>query len=635
MIILQLFCVCKICNPKQVYKYNITNKNVEHFNKIDNEIDFIPNNYRDIYYTLASCYNHPDIDGYNNFINDNIITIYEYFDNLDSFQILISDMDLINYKYLLYYACLESKLDIVNYLMDFVIDYDIELLLRIIFRCSRDIVNYFIDIEFDVNYKNLYLQFLTFRCDMVTACEFVKKNNIVMTYNDFFYKPLSKKETFIIKNLYDNGLLKATDREIFKLCIKDIELCKYFVDVGHKITNNILTTITKNIFQYPINKYIGIELLNSICDDNLPPNILFAKYILCYENVELAIELLQNGHIQDCDIIDSFCYLLIECTDKNILDQVLEISIANKYFITPCILNDFINCGCSHELIYACILQNFYKIIQYAMDHKFAITTPIFSDFLVNNFEDLLIANCEKYFHVFAVIILDIDFVNNLVNYLPFDYDFTNAFIYMIRAEKMTTLDYLYKKLPDEIKSDYYNKIANYGLRNHVYKTQIDYVHLTLWSYITEFVINNYHDNLVINFNLLDIFIKLRDNHIDEIVIKILDNQHFTQSELDKLLNISLTNFKIYNKIIELGGDIYNQDSVLDLWIMKNLRQKTEFLQYHDNGDIDVFEMVQTRFNNGNRNLKYFIHDQDFMYNVVDNLNMTHQEYSEYVKYYK
>ena len=72
----------------------------------------------------------------------------------------------------------------------------------------------------------------------------------------------------------------------------------------------------------------------------------------------------------------------------------------------------------------------------------------------------------------------------------------------------------------------------------------------------------------------------------------------------------------MYNYLVELGADINNNHSILDIIICQNWHQDCKFRFYYEDGQIDVVEKLNKRLENHDSDLEIFLWNDNFIENL-------------------
>ena len=157
------------------------------------------------------------------------------------------------------------------------------------------------------------------------------------------------------------------------------------------------------------------------------------------------------------------------------------------------------------------------------------------------------------------------------------------------------------------------------------------------WHIIIDYLISKYTPDINVNVNAICITMKEYPfwnddkSNLENFIRQVLNNQTFTQSELDKILNSSYEYYDIFMMLIELGANINNPDCIIDILIVDNLHSDYEFNKLYMMGYINIVEKIHQRLECGDQNLKNFIKNYDFKNNVMNLLDISDRDYQHYV----
>ena len=633
---------CK-CSYNVIYETYDNNKYLDYFNDTT-IID------KKIVYLGFGIFNHCEIcDPHTHFDNHEIKQLNDYIKNVilirGHFTKDLSESEIDNYineldynlVYLLYYSAFEKKIKNFKYLLTIVENYDLKLLLSLILstnfhETTDEMIKFLIDQDVDVNHDDLYIFYLlkNIYCgdNYQKLINFVRQNNIVLT-DIFFTRITLDNITNLVNNihydlitqLYEGDNLDISEHNIYEISYDNIDLIKYFYDLGYKFNKNIIDNIC-NIICYKFYDDNYNEIFDDF-DEIFPKWIVYLKYVYLKDYNHCTELLTCIGETE----IDKICHHNIIFDDTN-LKILMDYCITNNYVPKTSFLNDVIksNIYCECDDLEIFFNTNFCDIIiGYCKYNNYQYVTQ----FIANMDMNIIIShvNDDKIFFKLATCIDNVTFIDEISNYLPSDYDFSEIFIGIIVNEKcQNNLFILMKKYGN---NNYFNKIFKFCISDYaIYSNIVDIINFLVKQ--NEYQIQEYLILDILNkFFLVDRKFK----SIKPYIMNILQTNIFTQSQLDNFLNASYRDIDICKLLLELGADIDNSNNEFDILYIDDINFRNTFSELIKNYNVDT--RILNRLESCDKKLKNLVNHPDFKNNLIELLDISIEEYQIYVDAYK
>ena len=529
----------------------------------------------------------------------------------------LHDMDESDVTNYLYYCCLLGLTEIVDEILKLNPMYDLELLLRLAFTNSYPLFirkHVYTIIEcldkngIDINYNDYYVIYLLNESNYDTLLKYIKKNPEIQIVDYLFkiknmYNCIYDDYYKFMKYLHKSNLLSNIS-EFDVLCISchNSELLKYFFNNGYDYSQyqEIIDMTSEHIDGHLSPNFFNLDYF----DDIFPPHILLYKYI--YNNDFESIQLLLDGGKISCDIIRDIIYSGFNLSD-DIWKLCLEHFIINNGILEISTFLKIIDRQLfDSELLQKYFIKNMTKILS---------SLDLVNEYVDTNnklFNYVKTLDIDQYFNilynVFPYIFKycnDIEFIKTIMTYIDIDSDYAKK-LCSVTHNDYHICYYSYieklKLLPDELFYENYNDMLAAIINNTNKK-------------VVQYFIDKYINNHVITLDLIKLLVK--KNNMREFVMMILNNQYFNKSELDSILNCCYHDFEIYNYLVDLGANINNSNSILDIIIVANYHKSDDkFKNYYINGDIDVIESIKHKIDEHDKNLCIVINNSQFRENV-------------------
>ena len=425
----------------------------------------------------------------------------------------------------------------------------------------------------------------------------------------------------------------------------------YFCNREYDYDDKIFKHIYKHVF-YSHDPYTVIKKYNVV--DNFfikASDKLKIIYYMATQNYDTVKDLIYDKnskiiykfherHPELLDLIDIIKYIYDNALSDNNFDikmvpYLKYIDCDKKIYFKTFFLENFSTVECKYikKII---IIENINFLYEVLKSIKY------------EDYEDMF---CTIYIYSYNT--NDLEFVEWLSNIVIDEVNNEYAIYQSLKCENIDIFKFHFNKLSwHEQNNIYMEFMSNFVCRYH-YGKKIN------WN-VFIYLLDNYNSykiddddikHFVIILNMLTLRYNngnesLQNNGVDEKIInrfnqtiyrfceKIFSMKIYRTEILDSMLNKSYQNPELYELIVLNGGDINNENSIIDILIVDNYEESNNFLKFYTEGYIDIDEVLRSRLLKFDYRIGKYILCKKFRNKLLRLTNITNSELYRYIKYY-